>query len=295
MCPAALGSQTGGSVVRPAAYNGIVGLKPTHGLISAFGVFPVSWSLDTLGILARSVEDAALVLQELAGHDPYDPESVDAPVPNYLDAVHALDRPPRIGLIREFFLERADVQVRDNVEKTCETLARAGAVVETIRLPDLFEAALAAQGVLQGVESAVAHQETYPKHKELYGPKVAEQVEGGIKASAMAYASAKQLQPRFARRVARSLAPFDVLLAPATDTPAPRGLSTTGDPLFQRAWTYAGVPTIALPSGLSADGLPLSIQLIGRTLDETRLLAVARWCEKALDLDLIPPLAVGQR
>ena len=292
MCPAALGTQTGGSVVRPAAFNGIVGLKPTHGLMSLFGVFPVSWSLDTVGVLTRCVKDAALLLQGLAGHDPYDPESADTPIPDYLEAAHGLPRAPRIGLLREFFLERASPEVAGKVEAVCGRLAGAGARVEEARLPRSFNEALEAQAVLQGVESALAHRESYAKHRESYGHKVREQIEGGLKAPATDYASAKLLQPRFAREVAASLASFDVLVAPAVGVTAPRDLGTTGDPLFQRAWTYAGVPVIALPAGLSRDGMPIGIQLVGRVLDEGRLLAVALWCEEALSLQLVPPLAV---
>lgn len=291
MCPAALGSQTGGSVIRPAAYTGTVGLKPTHGLISLFGVFPVSWSLDTVGVLTRSVEDAALLLQELAGYDRYDSESLKAPSVDYLEASLSLERPPRIGLLKQFFFVRANADVTETVEDACETLAGAGAIVEEADLPKLFQDALDAQSVLQNVESAVVHKDIYPKHKELYGQKVRDQIEGGYAISAVTYAAAKQLQPEFANEVAATLAPFDVLLAPATDVPAPRGLESTGDPLFQRAWTYAGVPAITLPAGLSAEGLPVGIQLIGRKLDEGRLLAVARWCEEMLGWELAPPLA----
>lgn len=291
MCPMALGTQTGGSVIRPAAYNGIVGLKPTHGRISTFGVFPMSWSLDTVGILTRTVEDAALVLQEMAGHDPYDPESLDTPVPRYLEALHRLDQPPRIGLVNEFFFERCLPEVRRNVEEACQKLASAGAVVEETRAPGAFEAALEGSTVLSQAEAAVVHGETYPSNREAYGPKVRDQIEAGLKVLATTYIRAKRLRPSFAREVAVALAPFDVLLAPATECPAPRDLGTTGSPLFQRAWTYAGVPTIAIPSGLSHDGMPLAIQLVGRMLDEGRLLAVAYWCERALGLHLVPILA----
>jgi amidase len=305
MCPIALGSQTGGSVVRPAAFNGIVGLKPTHGLISAFGVFPVSWSLDTMGVMARSVEDIALTLQELAGYDKYDSESVDASVPDYRRAIHSLDRAPRIGLLRRFFFEHSLPETRQHVESVCEKLARAGATVEEATLPADFQAALDAQTVLQGVESAIAHRDTYPKYKEKYGHKVVEQLEGGLRASGVAYAQAKQLQTRFASEVHAALAPFgfaqgraesrpfDVLLTPAYAGAAPHDLTVTGDPLFQRAWTYAGVPSLALPSGVDSARMPLAVQLIARKLDEGRLLAVAAWCERSLSVRLAPSIAVS--
>jgi aspartyl-tRNA(Asn)/glutamyl-tRNA(Gln) amidotransferase subunit A len=292
MCPVALGTQTGGSVLRPAAYNGVVGLKPTHGLISSFGVFPVSWSLDTIGVLARSVEDTALALQQLVGYDPFDSESIDVSVPDYWESLHKWRNPPRIGLVRELFLERASSEVFRAVEKVTEKLALAGADVEAVPLPGSFHEALEGQTLFQGVESAVVHRATYPEQKEMYGQKVREQLDGGLNASATDYAAAKRLQPKFAGEVAASLSPFDVLLVPATDVPAPHGLDSTGDPLFQRAWTYAGVPTIALPVALSSRGLPIAIQLVGRRVDEARLLAVARWCEDVLGWDKVPETAL---
>ena len=147
MIPAALGSQTGGSIQRPAAYCGVFGLKPTHGRVSAYGVFPVSWCLDHIGPLARSVADIALVLQVLAGHDPRDPASSHAPVPDYVQAVQRADRPPRVGLVRQFFLERADPELRQHTEGVAHRLAQAGASVEEIRLPDSFRAVLSAHRV----------------------------------------------------------------------------------------------------------------------------------------------------
>src|SRR6266545_4091901 len=116
MVPAALGSQTGGSIHRPAAYSGVFGLKPTHGRVSTYGVFPVSWCLDHMGPLARTVTDIALVLQVLAGYDPLDPATSRAPVPDYLQAVQRADRPRRLGLVRQFFLEHAAPELRAHTE-----------------------------------------------------------------------------------------------------------------------------------------------------------------------------------
>ena len=134
MIPAALGSQTGGSIQRPAAYCGVFGLKPTHGRVSNYGVFPVSWCLDRMGPLARSVTDIALVLQVLAGHEPMDPSTSRSPVPDYLQAVQRAERPPRLGLVREFYLERADPELRAHTEAVAERLGRAGATVEEVKL-----------------------------------------------------------------------------------------------------------------------------------------------------------------
>ena len=140
MCLAALGTQTGGSTLRPAAYNGIVGLKPQHGRISAHGVVPVSWALDTVGILARSVEDAALVLRAVAGHDPQDPYSLTEPVPDYLAELNSQGSPPRLGLVRDYFFERAEEGMRRHTEEVVERMRLAGAVVVETSLPESFAA-----------------------------------------------------------------------------------------------------------------------------------------------------------
>ena len=142
MCSAALGSQTGGSTGRPAAYNGIVGLKPTYGRISCYGVVPLSWSLDTVGILTRSVEDAAVMLQAMAGYDRNDPGSYDAPVPDYLAEMDSMSRAPRIGLVREFFFDHSSPEVREHTEEVARRLVEAGAEVVEIGLRTPFGSAL---------------------------------------------------------------------------------------------------------------------------------------------------------
>ena len=138
MVPAALGSQTGGSVCRPASYNGIVGLKPTYGRISRHGVIPVSWSLDTMGVLTRTVEDAALLLAAMAGQDHHDPGSSSQPVPDYVASLDTAPESPRIGVVREFFQERCDQDVLSNVEDSIRKLREAGATIEEVHLPPSF-------------------------------------------------------------------------------------------------------------------------------------------------------------
>src|SRR5262245_16444155 len=137
MCPGTLGSQTYGSTIRPAAYCGCVGLKPTYGRVSAFGLFALSWSLDHVGLFARTVSDTALLLQALAGDDPQDPACAPVPVPDYLVALGD-PQPPRLGLVRDFFLEKANEETRRHIEAVAQRLARAGARVEEVRLPASF-------------------------------------------------------------------------------------------------------------------------------------------------------------
>ena len=157
MCAAALGSQTAGSVCRPASFNGVVGLKPSYGRISRRGVVAYSWSLDTVGVLARSVTDSGIMLQAMAGHDPQDEGSAVQPVPDYLAKMDALDRPPRIGLIRDFFYERATAEVRNLTDEAVQKLAAAGADIEEISLPASFATAHACQSVVSNVEAAAFH------------------------------------------------------------------------------------------------------------------------------------------
>ena len=289
MCAAALGSQTGGSTCRPAAYNGIVGLKATYGRISRYGVVPVSWSLDTVGILVRTVEDAAIMLQVMAGHDPNDPGSSAEPVPEYLREMDSWEKPPRIGLAREFFYERSTPEVVSHTQEVAQRLVQSGASVEEVRLPDSFATAHSCQRLVSNVECAAFHEEFFRDRSDEYGPKIRSSIETGMLVPGVRYLQAQRLRRQFRRDMVEMVKGFDVVLMPAVPAPAPRDLSTTGDPIFQVPWTSSGLPTIVLPSGLSESGLPLGVQLAGLPFQEEKLLAAARWCEAALGVSLSPP------
>ena len=290
MCPGALGSQTGGSTCRPAAYNGIVGLKPTYGRISRYGVVPVSWSLDTVGILTRRVADAALLLQAMAGYDDQDPGSANRPVPDYQEELARWEGPPRIGLLnRGYFFDRATAEVQRHTAAAAQKLAQAGAVIEERELPASFATAAESQRIVMNVECAAFHEEWFRHRADEYGPCLRANIEMGLLIPAVTYLQAQRLRRQFRRDLTRLAAGVDALLTPATPAPAPRDLTTTGDAAFQAPWTSAGLPTIVIPSGLAGDGLPLGIQLAGLPFAEGRLLAVAEWCETALGVDLRPP------
>jgi Asp-tRNA(Asn)/Glu-tRNA(Gln) amidotransferase A subunit family amidase len=291
MMPAALGSQTGGSIQRPAAFCGVFGLKPTHGRVSNYGVFPVSWCLDHMGPLARTVTDVALVLQVLAGHDPLDASSSRAPVPDYVQAVQRAERPPRLGLVRQFYLERADPELRGHTEAVAERLARAGAVVEEVKLPDSFDAVLAAHRTIMHVEAAAVHAELFRQHADLYRPKLRATIEVGTLIPSVCYLQAQRIRRQFRQDMGQMFRRVDFLLAPAATGPAPRGLTSTGDPSFNSPSSFSGLPAITIPSGLSAAGLPLAIQFMGPAFAEDRLLAAARWCEGTLNVTLKPLIA----
>ena len=289
MCAAALGSQTGGSTCRPAAYNGIVGLKPTYGRLSRYGVVPVSWSLDTVGILVRSIEDAAVMLQVMAGYDPRDPGSVDAPVPDYREVMNLADRPPRIGLLRGFFQERSTPEVWAHTEAVAQQLANAGAVVVDVGLPDSFDTAHSCQRTVSNVECAAFHEKNFRDRADDYGPRIRSSIEMGMLIPGVHYLQAQRLRRQFRRDMTAMLSGLDVVMTPATPAPAPEDLSNTGDPAFQVPWTSAGLPTVVLPSGISESGLPVAVQFGAPPLQEGRLLGMARWCERVLGVKLSPP------
>ena len=280
MFPAALGSQTGGSILRPAAFNGVVGLKPTFGRISRHGVVAVAASLDTMGHFARSVEDAALLLTVMSGHDPMDEGSANRPVPDYGAAVGALRSSPRIGLVRRHFWERAGEQARQHADGIAERLAEAGAFVESIDFDIDFDEALAAHSVLMSSEAADVHRDWFAGRADEYSPNIRGVIENGQKVSAVDYLEALEVRRRFAAAFDDALRPYDVALTPATPTAAQRDLSTTGNAMFQAPFTFGGLPTITLPSGHDADGMPLGTQLAAAHWDDARLIAVAAWFER---------------
>ena len=289
MCSAALGSQTGGSTCRPAAYNGIVGLKATYGRISRYGVIPVSWSLDTVGILTRDVQDAAIMLQVLSGHDPNDSGSSPAEAPDFLSQVEAYEGPPRIGLIGGFFQQHATEEVWEHTREIAERLAQAGASVVELELPASFSTAHSCQRIVMNVECAAFHQETFRERADEYGPRIRAGIEMGMLIPGADYLQAQRLRRVFRRDMVECLSGVDVALTPAVPAPAPRDLNTTGDAAFQSPWTSSGLPTVVVPSGLNQEGLPLAIQLVAAPWEEGRLLGAAKWCENVMGVHLTPP------
>ena len=289
MCPAAFGSQTGGSTLRPAAYNGIVGFKPQHGRISAYGVVPLSWTMDHVGILTRTVEDSALIFQAVAGYDPQDLHSLNEPVPDCLASLEN-QQEPRLGLVRQHFFDQANEEMQRHTEEIAELLRQSGAAVEEVALPSNFTELHEINRIIMSVESAAYHQKMFTKHKEQYRPKIRETIGGGLTIPATEYARILQARLRQRAEVGSLLSQVDALLTPGAPGTAPKDLTTTGDPVIQRPWTTIGLPSISLPTGLGQNGLPLAIQLVGAPLVENNLLAVARWCEQVLDVSLRPPL-----
>jgi aspartyl-tRNA(Asn)/glutamyl-tRNA(Gln) amidotransferase subunit A len=280
MVPFALGTQTIGSNVRPAAYCGLVGLKPTFGRISTRGVIPLTYTQDHVGLMARSVEDVALGLLAVAGHDAADPSSSREPVPDYLAAL-TRRRPPRVGLLREFFFERATAEVARITTETVDRLARAGAAVEDVKLPGSFRAVHAAANLIMRSDTASIHADLFAQKADLYRPAIRSAIEMGMLLTGDLYVRSLRVRRQFRRELAPLLAQHDILLTPTTPAPAPEG-TATGDPLFQVPWSLSGLPSITVPCGLAASGLPLGIQLVSGPFTEPALLAAAAWCEGVL-------------
>ena len=291
MVPAALGSQTGGSTCRPAAYNGIVGLKPTYGRISRYGVVPVSWSLDHVGILTRTVADAALMLQALSGEDENDPGTLGLPVPDFTAEMSktAAGRPPRIGLVRDYFEDYASPEMWAHTEQVAHQLSLAGAEVVELPLPDSFAHAHSMQRIVMNVECAAFHQANHRIRAADYGPRIRAGIEMGLIIPPATYLKALRLRREFRAAMNEMAQQVDVLMMPATPTPAPRDLNTTGDAAFQSPWTAAGLPTIVVPSGLSDAGMPIAVQFAAPLAEEGRLLGAAQWCERVVGLNEGPP------
>ncbi len=287
MVPAALGTQTGGSTLRPASYNGVVGLKATYGMISNRGVIPVGWSLDHVGIIARSVTDAALMLAGAAGYDPLDPSSSPR-ASSYVMPESASDQPPVIGLIRPYFLERCEPEVLQHTLDAAARLEAAGAQVREITLPDSFGALVAGAPLIMRTEMYTYHREQFARFRDLYGPLNRALLDLGARTAAADYVLAARQRPGLVAELEQALAGVDIALTPGTPAPAPRNASTTGDASFQAPWTTAGLPAVALPVGVNQWGIPQGIQLIGHRWEDAALLGYALWCERVIGFTAHP-------
>jgi aspartyl-tRNA(Asn)/glutamyl-tRNA(Gln) amidotransferase subunit A len=262
MVPGAIGSQTVGSILRPAAFCGVVGLKGPHGLVPVDGVVPLAWSLDHVGPFARSVGDAALMLSVLADQV-VEPATVQA---------------PRLAIGRQLF-DRAGPELRRHLDAVVERLTAAGARVSELTLPPAFAEIHAAGQVILEVEAATYHAPTFARYASDYGPGMAEMIRRGLARSATEYVTANRARLAFREVMIPLLEAHDALLSPAAPGTAPAGLGWTGDASLCAPWSSAGVPSISLPTAVDAAGLPLALQLVQAPGGLARLLGVAAWCE----------------
>jgi Asp-tRNA(Asn)/Glu-tRNA(Gln) amidotransferase A subunit family amidase len=287
MCLGAVGSQTGGSITRPASFCGVAGLKPTYGRVSSAGVVPLAASLDHPGPMARCVRDLAILLQVIAGPDPLDPASGQVPVPDYVACLERLS-PPRLGRLRGLFEDLAEPVMQKLMAATAAELSARGAVVHDVALPASFAEVLPRHRMVMAVEAAAFHGERLRTHPDDYGPCIRGLLEEGLSCPAPEYARTKEHQRRLSQEMLSCFEGLDALLCPATRGPAPAA-DTTGDPAFNSPWSYTGLPVVSFLAGWSSEGLPLAIQLVGRPWAEAELLAAAAWCEQVLAVEQREP------
>jgi Asp-tRNA(Asn)/Glu-tRNA(Gln) amidotransferase A subunit family amidase len=286
MCLGALGSQTGGSITRPASFCGVAGCKPTYGRVSTFGVVPLAESMDHVGPIARTVNDLAILLQVIAGSDPNDLQCHQKPL---LRLDSELTDPPELVRLRGLFEDQAEpatLALMDEVEKR---LRNAGGTIKEVTLPRAFAEVNTRHRCVMAVEAAAYHETRFRRHPEDYPPCITSLLREGLACSAAEYQHTKAHQQRLAHEMMDCFNAGSVWLTPATRGPAP-GAETTGDPAFNSPWSYTGFPTVSVPTGRFVDGLPLAIQLIGRPWEEGTLFAVAQWCERVLQAEMqLPP------
>ncbi len=277
MCLAALGSQTGGSITRPASYCGVPACKPTYGIISLDGILPLAASMDHPGPMASCVFDVAAVLQAIA----------DPGAPDWVTPLRGELRPPVLGRPRGIFERLADDAVRAMTEETCRKWAARGATIRDVALPAGFAEVTARHRIVMAVEAAAFHQERLRRHPDDYGPRIRSLLEEGLACPAVEYARTKEHQARLKADMAAVFHDVDALLCPATTMPAPDA-ATTGDPAFNSPWSYTGLPVVSIPTELSPDGLPVGVQLVGAARSEGLLFQAAAWGEVEIGE---PPIA----
>jgi Asp-tRNA(Asn)/Glu-tRNA(Gln) amidotransferase A subunit family amidase len=276
MVPLALGSQTNGSTIRPAAFCGVLGYKPTHGLVSRGGMLRLSRSLDHVGLFARSIDDLALMLTELAGHDPADPDTrplARQPFAELADSTPAVA--PRFALIRTPHWQRAEHAVHSVFD---DLMAELGAQVEELELLPSAESAWHEHQTIMEAEMAHNLAREWDTGKEQLSATLRGQLERGRAVSALAYQRAlAAVPPLYASFEELFEQRYDAILTPSALGPAPLGLESTGDPVFCTPWTLLGMPALNLPLFEDDDGLPVGVQLVGARHADARLLRTARW------------------
>ena len=275
MVPLALGSQTNGSVIRPAAYCGVYGFKPTHGLISRHGVLKLSRTLDQMGMFARTIEDIALGCEVLVGGDVHDPDTqMRARIPFRAVATEEPPLPPLIAFIRTPLWERTDEDTREAFAELVEAL---GDRVVEVDLPDIALDALEIHRTIMEAEISASLVDEYDRGRERLSESLRAQLERGRSITAFDYQTARARIPLLSEGFAELFERCDAILTPAVAGTAPKGLASTGDPSFCTLWTLCGMPAASLPLLQGANGLPLGFQLVGQRYHDARLLRTARW------------------
>ncbi len=290
LCIGSLGSDTGGSIRFPAASCGIVGIKPTWGRVSRYGVLALAESMDHVGPMTRSVADAAIMLEAIAGYDPNDPTSLPNPVPNMLEGIGQDLQGIRVGFDENYATNGIDVELADAVRAGVGVLANQGAEIVEVELPDVDEY-VAAWPTLCATEAVAAHAATYPSQRDAYGPWFRGWLDMGAKVTGAEYAKANNLRAACTGHLRKVFTEIDVLVCPSMSAPphaiTPEilyGAYEPRHPKFQRftvPFNYNGAPTLSVPCGMNSDGLPLNIQFVGKHLTEPLLCRVGHAYEYA--------------
>jgi Asp-tRNA(Asn)/Glu-tRNA(Gln) amidotransferase A subunit family amidase len=269
--PAAIGTQTNGSVIRPAIFCGVVGYKPGKGVLSTDGILPFSPTLDQPGVFARSVEDAGLLVAHLA-HSRW----------TISPQIVALKHAPRLVAARTPVWHLASEDQRNRYAMDLAGLREAGAVVDEVELPSSFNDAHKVHRIIMLHEAAAASRTVRAEHAARLSSFLRSALEEGDRIGAAEYERALKKREALERDLSRFTDDYDAVVTPPAAGEAPASLETTGDPSFCTIWTLLGVPAIAIPTGLGSQGLPMGLQIIGNQGESNHLLSTAMWCERQL-------------
>lgn len=299
LCFGSLGSDTGGSIRFPSALCGTVGLKPTWGRVSRYGVLALAESLDHVGPLTRSTADAGIMLQAIAGYDTNDPTSLPAPVPDMLENLEQSVKGVVIGFDEKYASRDIDPELAEAVSKGVKILEDLGAEIVNVRMPDVDQYVIA-WSVLCSAEAAAAHDATYPSQRNDYGPRFLSWLDRGAKVTGAEYAKANKLRATCTGYLRCVFEQIDVLACPSVITPAqPVDLEEFSKPMpvifdptrlrFTVPFNFNGAPTLSLPCGMNREGLPLSLQIVGKHLSEPLLCQVGHAYEQATEWHTMHP------
>ena len=281
MVPLAIGTQTNGSVIRPASYCGVVGYKPSHGLISRYRVLPQSRALDQVGVFARTVGDVALMAEQLMGFDDRDPDMRPKVRPNLIGiATEEPPMTPRLAFVKTPTWEQADEDVQGAFAELVEFL---GDNVEELDLTDLLENAVDWHRTIMEADLAKSFQREYERGKSNLSATLCEMIERGQQCLAVDYNHALEQIPVLNSALDELLLEYDAIITPATTAEAPVGLESTGSPVFCTPWTLCGVPSITVPILQGSNEMPIGVQMTAAKHDDARLLRTANWLMKLVE------------
>lgn len=285
---ATIGTDTGGSIRVPASFCGVVGLKPTVQRVSRAGVVPLSWTLDSVGPLAKTVRDAALVFDAISGPDPADPVTEQAPAASVVDGLDDGVQGLRVGMAEHPFCDNAEDDVMGRFNDACEDLAGTGVTVEPFSFPEAreeFDAELSKSGsiAIMCVEGYTCYAETLRTKGATFDERITARIEAGAEYTGEAYANALRAHDRLRRAAARRLETVDAVVVPTTLYPAPKIADVAVAParLTTRLVNFLGLCAVSVPCGFSDDGLPLGLQIIGKPFDEATILKLAHAYEQS--------------